>query len=105
MAHKLRQALDILELTFFLIGETSSVTFDSGIYKHCSNENLDPQKDIFIVDATPEEPVTFESIIHVFKKMQKQFDMVDEYEWHRSYFYEGVKFDQKSKIFVIRWGS
>ena len=105
MAHKLRQALDILELSSSLIGVTSSVTFDSGIYKHCSNENLNPQKDIFIIHATPEEPVTLENIIHVFRKMQKQFDMVEDYEWHRSYFYEGVKFDQKSQIFVIRWGS
>ena len=105
MADNFKQSLEILKLADMLIGETCSVTFNSGIYKHSINEKLNPEKDIFILPATEQDPVTLDKIIDLFKGMQKQFRLVKKYEGYRSYFYEGITFHPTEAMYVVNWGS
>ena len=107
MGDNLEQTIDILEIASSLIGKTTSVKFNSKIYDHSMSENekLDPSKDIFIVQASVEKPITLESLICVFKKMQKQFRLIEKYESDRSYYYEGMSFYPESSECIIIWGS
>ena len=105
MSDNLEQSLDALQVASVLIGQTRSVTFNSKIYEHSLNDKLNPDKDIFILRATKEDPVTLKNIIRLFERMQKQFRLVKKYEPDRSYFYEGIQFDSTEEMYVVIWGS
>lgn len=113
MADNMEQALDVLKVASGIIGKTITIKIDSGVYSHCRycysdkkyDKMLNPKKDIFKLRGTPEKPITFDDIIYVFKKIQKQFDVLEREEIGRTYYYEGMGFDPKTNVVSLGWGS
>jgi hypothetical protein len=65
------------------------------------------KRDIYKLRGSEENPITFEDLITVFEKMQKQFTKLEEAhgEIGRSYAYAGFFYDKESKVWKLGWDS
>lgn len=113
MADTLEQALDVLKVASEIIGKTTTITIDSGVYGHLYGlygderygEKINPKKDIYKLHGTPEKPITLGDLLSKLEKIQKQFDVLEREKIGRSYFYEGMGFDPKKNKIEVNWGS
>lgn len=102
MGDTLRQSIDTLKIVEHLLGLTRPITLNSCIYQHADycGEVLNHDDDLYVIDASIENPITLKQIIHVFEQMQKQFKHKETND--RSYYYEGFTFKNNLEI---NWGS
>lgn len=109
MSYNLQLAVDILRLAEEIVGSTNSVRIDSGIYKHDiffegteAEERTRHNRDIHTIRGTKNHPITLAQVTDAIAAMQDQFRTVSQ---DRSYFYEGLVFDERDNMYVINWGS
>ena len=110
MADDLQQTLDILTIASKIVGQTKTVIFDSGIYAHyCEQQDddtFDIKKDIIKLRGSSKNPITLNDLVRVFKKMQKQFKILNkENNYIGPFFYEGIVFNKDKHKWDVWWGS
>jgi len=101
MADNMKQSIDALTFASQVVGRTTSVIINSGIYAH-DYERDDTEEDIITIVGTPETPITLQDVLEAFRRMQFQFEDDDS---GRSYFYEGLNYNVKLGEYEISWGS
>lgn len=103
MSQNLDQFVEAIEFLSDIVGRTSTIKIDSGIFEHSSydDDTLNIEKDIMKIRGSVNNPISISDILKVFKQMQKQFEEVPE---SRSYFYEGIHKTGKNN-YQIYWGS
>ena len=105
MSNDIDNALDVLKLVKVLVGREKPITIDSGIFEHF-DEDLDLSKDIYEIDGNKNRPIDIDDIYNVFKQMAKQFKYLEDNDLEgRTYFFEGIDYDEKNKQFKLQWGS
>ena len=109
MADTLEQSLDALKLALSIVGLTTSVTIDSGIFAHNGDDIDDDDigidgvvgRDVFVIPGSTQNPISLQDVVTTFERIQRKFDLVDD---GRSFFYEGID-NKGNNYYRIFWGS
>jgi hypothetical protein len=104
----LQQSVDVLDLAIKLVGLKKNIIIDSGIYGHLLDDfdGIDADEDIFIIKGSEEKPINLEDIKKVFKKMQMQFNTMEEKGIDgRTYCYSGIRYNFLDKRYNVSWDS
>lgn len=107
------QSYDALVLAKKILGKKTA-TINSGIYEHlCCSESesddgtrFDLTDDIIVIKAKTDDGITISDIMKAFAKMTTQFNRINKSSHQgRSFEYEGIEYNKKSKMYCILWGS
>lgn len=103
----MKQAEDALSLALAVIGRTTPVVLNSGIYSHSwdGEEYDDGNNDVITIVGAPQEPITLQKVLEAFRTMQHQFEVINENDQGRSYFYEGLSYNDSTGEYEVHWGS
>lgn len=113
MSDNFEQGLDILRFARKVIGSTKNIKINSRIFEHCSgwsddddDDLLNLSKDIIKIYGSEDKPIELNDLIVAFKKMESQMNKIKNSKFDgRSYYYEGFKYNNQTKMYEICWGS
>ena len=108
MADNFDEVIEVLKFAFQMIGKTDQITINSGVYEHLHADQLEDIGEAntdgdFYVIGPKENGIVLEDIIEVFREMNLQIKKV--YNCDRSYFFEGIYYDMRMRMWRIMWGS
>jgi hypothetical protein len=66
---------------------------------------VNESKDIMVIVGSIDKPISFNDIIKTFEKMIDQFEELEEKGLGRSYAYEGIRFNKKTKMYEMLYGT
>lgn len=109
----IKLAVDILRLAEEIVGSTNPIIIDSNInkhdifwdeeYNHTEAEiNAHEALDIHTIKGSKNHPIKLFQVTDAFDAILKQFKTASE---DRTYYYEGLVFDDSSNMYIIIWGS
>lgn len=98
--------VEFTKLIHNIVGKKHPITINSGIVAHCNDINYDINEDLYIINGSPENPITIMQIVKVMKNINKQlwkysnlstiFDCYDNVPVDLSY-------DNSTETYTINW--
>lgn len=92
-----------------ILGSTKNIKINTNVYKHAECdyklEGLPPlnlAEDIYTFECSKASPLDMDAIKAFLKHFTEQTEEINVNRW---YHFEGIKFNSKSRMYEIRWGS
>ena len=82
--------IDVLKFLVEIRGRTNDVVIDCNVNKH--------DEDMIIIRGTTEKPIDAEEVLEAYQEMQRKLERYNE---ERSYYYEGMMYNEKSGMYEI----
>lgn len=108
--YDIEHSIQLLKFADKIIGLTETVTINSGIYEHADfnttkeEEEMDSGKDFIKIRGSARNPITMNDIVAAYEKIMKQSIKISKSSsGGRTYFYEGIKYNPRSKTWDILW--
>ena len=109
--------VEIINFASQIVGKKCKVKVNSNIYARFAEivdgdddqdeiiKKFCPTKDIYKITGCDESPITMDDVLNIFEKMQSQLNKLEKEDngIKQHYYYEGIKYHKKKKLWEIYW--